>query len=163
MKRIPLNHGEFYALVDDEDYKYLSRWTWQASSRRGRFVAYAERTDWNNGKQRRIKMHREIMKALPGVQIDHINGNGLDNRKSNLRLCTHSQNQGNRGPNRKSKTGFKGVRLHTYKDTKFWTVEFQFNKEKIYLGTFSTPRDAATAYNIKAKELWGEFAWLNPL
>lgn len=90
--------------------------------------------------------------------IDHINGNRLDNRRCNLRFCTSQQNQFNRGPSRNNTTGFKGVSVD---QGKYFRAIFRVSGKDVRLGCFKTPEEAARAYDKAARELHGEFAWLN--
>ncbi|KKM14674.1 hypothetical protein LCGC14_1703720, partial [marine sediment metagenome] len=88
MKRIPLTQGKF-AIVDDDIFDYLSQWKWYAQKDRNTF--YALRNVVVKGKAKTIRMHRQILNSKKGQQTDHLNGNGLDNRRCNLRICTRSQ------------------------------------------------------------------------
>lgn len=92
-------------------------------------------------------------------EVDHINGNGLDCRRGNLRLCTKSENQRNRRPNQNGTSGYKGVGW--YKKYNCWRVRIQVNGKKQHIGYFDNEIDAATAYDNAAKQLHGEFARLN--
>ena len=92
MKEIPLSQGKV-ALVDDEDYKYLNQWKWYAAKQGNDF--YAFRNDYTVSPPKTVRMHREVLVEDPR-DIDHIDGNGLNNQKVNLRYCTHSQNHQNR-------------------------------------------------------------------
>lgn len=148
MKRILLTRGK-YALVDDEDFDWLtSNWKWHFSS------GYAQ-TNFrlDDGGRITMKLHRLLISVPAGSELDHINGDGLDNRRVNLRLCTHQENMRNR-PKNKNKAGYKGV----YKNHARWQAAIKHNGKKIYLGNFSKPEEAAKAYDLKAKELFGEFA-----
>lgn len=156
-KEIPLTQGKV-ALVDAEDYAYLSQWKWHAMKQKNG-IYYAVRNIVKDGKQTTIRMHREIMKTPKGMDTDHTNGNGLDNRKENLRICAHSQNQKNCKKYNNNSSGYKGVCWHT-RDKK-WAVGIQMNGEKIYLGLYVTKEKAAIAYNEAAKKLFGEYARLN--
>jgi hypothetical protein len=151
-KYIPLSSGK-YAIVDDEDYEWLSQTKWSDDSR-----GYAIRKV--KGKKTTEKMHRLIMGAKEGEQVDHINGIPWDNRKSNLRIVNNAQNSANRGPYSTNKTGYKGVAV--YKNGKF-TAQITVNYKKIHLGVFDNPVDAARAYNEAAKKYFGEYAKLNPI
>lgn len=159
MKEIPLTQGKV-ALVDDADAAIVAPYKWYASRHRGTFYA---RTD-TGGRlvRRRLAMHRVILGlgAGDGREVDHINGNGLDNRRANLRICTHAENLRNRGPQRNNRSGYKGVSLHP--DGK-WTAHISINGSRNvrYLGLFSTPEDAARAYDAAARDLFGEYARLN--
>jgi len=106
-----------------------------------------------------IAMHREIIRAPEGLLVDHIDGNGLNNRKSNLRLCTHSQNTYNRRPNRNCSSRYKGISFH--KMSKKWEVAICCKGKREHLGRFDDEVKAALAYDRKAKQLFGEFAYLN--
>ena len=152
MKRIPLTQGKF-AIVDDEDYEWLMQWKWHAN--KIGHTCYARRRAIKNGKVTYIYMHREIAKTPKNLQADHVNGNGSDNRKFNIRNCTHQQNL----QNMQTSTGtsqYKGVTW--YKRDKTWQAEIRQNSKGIFLGRFSTEIEAAKAYNKKAKELFGEYA-----
>ena len=153
MKQIPLTQNKF-ALVDDKDYEYLSKFTWQCNK------GYARRSWRENGIVKNQLMHREILKAPVGRQVDHVNGNRLDNRRSNLRLCTAQGN--NRNVNsRIGISGYKGVQW--YSKIKKWSAVITVNYKHKYLGSFDDPKDAAKAYNKAAIEHFGEFAKINNL
>lgn len=153
MREIPLTKG-FVAIVDDEDYEDLSRFNWCVRS------VYACRkkllTEGGNGKQF-VSMHHLILPPSPGMVVDHINGNPFDNRRSNLRLCTQSQNAVNQGTYGKS--GFKGV----YKDTKAtgWNAIMRVNGKIKHLGYFAEADDAARCFDEHARTHHGQFARLN--
>ncbi|MBL0320674.1 MAG: HNH endonuclease [Alphaproteobacteria bacterium] len=142
-KEITLSKG-FVCIVDDDDYEYLSQYRWH--SMKGKVRVYASRSY----KRSQIIMHRELMNPPIGFVVDHINGNTLDNRRSNLRICTHSQNNVN--VKQKNKTGYKGVKLENGK----WVARIQ-----ITIGTFASAEEAARAYDKASKSLHGEFAALN--
>ncbi|MFH1882746.1 MAG: HNH endonuclease [Planctomycetota bacterium] len=149
---IPLTQGKF-AIVDAEDYDRPAQHKWCAV--KGRDTFYAQRG--SNG--RVVSMHREIMRAPKGVVCDHKNHNGLDNRKSNLRLCTSAQNQYNKKAKKGCSSRYKGVvRRGAYKR---WRARIGFNRKRIHLGDFADEKQAAMAYDDKAAELFGEFAYLN--
>lgn len=154
MKTIELTQGKV-AIVDDEDYEYLNQWKWCAVI--SRKTHYAHRRDGKAG----IKMHREIIRCKDGLVVDHIDRNGLNNTKANLRVCTNGQNISNTG-NRKHRKN-KGIYPQVYKDSVYWIAQIKHNKKHIYLGSFKTERDACVAYNAKVLELRGEFAVLNEL
>jgi len=152
MKRIPLTQGKF-ALVDDEDYDFLMQWKWSYSH------GYAYRCPWDKekGRQFYLSMHRLVAKTPEGMKTDHKNGNRLDNRKINLRICESHENSRNQGLSSRSKTGFKGVRFRRNK----WVAEMFFNKKHRHLGTFDNPVEAAKAYDVAARLFYGEFARTN--
>lgn len=156
MKEIPLTQGQV-TLVDDEDYEWLSQWKWHASLRR--YTWYAERACIVNGKHNRIRMHRTIMDAPDHLLVDHIDRNGLNNTRSNLRLATKSQNMHNQGPSRRNRTGYKGVSWH--QKYRRWFAQIKRNGKRVHLGSFTDPVEAARAYDAAARKLHGEFAWTN--
>lgn len=150
---IPLTQGLF-ALVDGEDYEQLSKHKWYAKKNRNTF--YAVRMIYKPKKT--ILMHRVIMNAQPREEIDHRTRYGLDNRKTNLRFCTHAQNlQNQQSQNGTSK--YKGVCWHN-RDKK-WHTQIKHNGKNIHIGYFNNEIEAAKAYDRKAKELFGDFAYLN--
>ena len=126
-KKIQLSRGLF-AVVDDEEYDWLSQSTWQAVPDPKGSTFYARR--WDD-----TLMHREILHAKPGQDVDHKNGDGLDNRKSNLRLCSDSQNAMNRKIRADNKTGFKGV--YWRKDRQACRAYIEVGGREIHLGYFS--------------------------
>jgi len=104
-------------------------------------------------------MHRLLIHAPKGMEVDHINGNGLDNRICNLRICTRSQNQINKGLQKNNTTGYKGVSF--IKKHRKYRATIRINGKSMYLGEFESAKGAAFAYDNKAKELFGNFAKLN--
>lgn len=154
-KHIPLTKG-YMALVDAEDYERVSQYIWSASVSKSGY-ARAVRGD-RLGKI--ILMHREIMCAPQGLDVDHINGNSLDNRKANLRLCTHRQNLRNmRKPSHARSSKYKGV-CWSKRRGKF--ISYIHGAEgRIHLGYYPDEIDAAKAYNEAAIKYHGDFAMLN--
>lgn len=154
MKEIKLTGGQI-AIVNDEDFKELNTRRWYLSNK-----GYPTRKDNRSGISHSIAMHRVILCAKAGECVDHVNHNRLDNRKSNLRICTQSQNQMN-------KTKLKGTSKHKgvywNKTEKKWYARIKFNWRQYHLGTFTNEDDAGLAYNKKAMELHGEFTVLNKL
>lgn len=152
MKEIQLTQGKV-ALVDDEDFERLSRYRWYA--RKDRNVFYAQRNSpmVNGIRQNMIHMHHEIIsKPLNGFEIDHENGNGLDNQRHNLRFVTHRQNGQNR-KNQKSSSRYPGVSW--FKISKKWEANIQINGRKKHLGLFFNELDAFNAHK-QAVEAIGE-------
>lgn len=149
---IILSGGE-KVLVDPEDYISLMGHHWFLLDGHGKKYVRAN----FDGKE--ISMHRFILGVSGYLFIDHINGNGLDNRKENLRFCTQTQNQHNRGASSASKTGYKGV--FWSKANKRYIASITANKKQHHLGSFTCKHKAALAYNKKARELHGEFAFQN--
>lgn len=150
-KEIVLTGGQV-ALVDEEDFDQLSQYTWKASRKGNTF--YAERSE----KKVTIMMHREIMNAPSNMEVDHIDGNGLNNTKANLRLCSHTENMRNQKMAKSNKTGFKGV-MPYYKNG--FRAMIYFEGKSIHIGVYDTAEEAAKAYDRKAVELFGEFARTN--
>lgn len=153
MMRILLPHG-FFAIVDDEDFCALSKWKWHMNHN-----GYAVRDiRVENNRRAPCGMHRQIMGLAykDGKQIDHINGNKLDNRKSNLRVCLNEENIRNRNTYSNNSSGFKGVHWHV-KDKK-WHARIRINGKGIHLGVFDDPKVAYDAYCKASLELHGEFA-----
>ncbi len=155
-KRIKLTQNK-YALVDIEDYEWLSEYKWYAMKMGHTY--YATRNAYENGRCKSILMHREILHTPRDLLSDHKNRNGLDNRKSNLRSCTRSQNQHNRRPAHNGISRYKGVSL--YKATGKWYARISINNKRIAIGHYIKEAEAAKAYDQKAKELFGNFAFLN--
>ncbi|MHC4889112.1 MAG: HNH endonuclease, partial [Planctomycetota bacterium] len=149
---IPLTQGKF-AIVDVEDYDWLIQYKWHACKCKNTF--YAGRVE--GGKT--IRMHREIMRAPKGLVCDHINHNGLDNRKSNLRLCTNAQNCYNQRASASGTSKYKGVSWH--KCSSKWSARIRCDGKFYNLGDFDDQMEAAMVYDDKAVELFDEFACLN--
>ena len=146
-KEITLTNG-MVALVDDCDYQELSVRKWRAKKNKRTFYAETSR------KYEYPQMHRAIMRPPDGMQVDHINGDGLDNRRINLRVCTNQQNSFNSAKRGK---GYKGVYSHCGK----WQARIYKNLKQTHLGTYNTPEEAARAYDRGALKMFGEYAWLN--
>lgn len=160
MKEILLDKGKS-TLVDDEDFERLNAFRWYAHFHHGNW--YARRSAYGQGKHKTLSMHRVILNAPKGAEVDHENGNGLDNQRHNVRLVTGAQNQFNAKLRKDSKSGFKGVSLHRSngKRTGRWKAAIKCQGRSIQLGVFVNPEDAARAYDHKAMELRGKFARLN--
>lgn len=154
--RIHINGGLF-AVIDDTDADRVSQHTWwQVRPPHARTI-YARTEISNNA----VAMHRFILGLRPedGLDVDHKNGNGLDNRRENLRLATTSQNIANAPKRRGAYTSrFKGVTRHSQGR---WQALVTKDYQRHYLGLFDSEEDAARAYDEKARQLHGEFAWLN--
>ncbi len=151
-KLIPLTQGKF-AIVDDEDFELISKRKWYAEKNRNMW--YAKTNAKVNGKPKSLRMHCVILNALPKFQCDHKNGNGLDNRKSNLRVCTVALNQANQKYPIRGKSKYRGVAKNGNK----WAA--YISKKRIHLGSFATETKAAKAYDIAARQKYGEFAQPN--
>jgi hypothetical protein len=137
-------------LIDDEDIDRVKELSWHLQKNRINEGCFYFRHD---GKDDRINLHRYIMGCVYGDKliVDHINGDTLDNRKSNLRICTFSENTRNRKRHKNNKSGVKGVCFH--KASRKWIVQIRVNKTKIYLGIFENIEDAKNEYK-KASELY---------
>lgn len=146
------------AIVDDEDYEWLNRHKWHAAYDPRTRSFYARRAPRVAGKKVMVPMHREIMGFPKGLFVDHKNNDSLDNRRSNLRLATPSQNRQNqRRANMDNPTGYKGVdRPHPI--TGRFRARIVLNRKYINLGFFATAEEAAQAYGEAADRLYGEFA-----
>jgi len=155
MKEIKLTQDKV-ALVDDDDFEYLNQWKWYAQ--RCKKTYYAARRDYSkiNKKRKIYYMHRMIMKTPYNLQVDHINHEGLNNQKGNLRNCTVNQNGANRSPCGKSK--YMGI-LHGGKT--YVSSAIKVNGEKLCLGPCKTEIQAAKRYDAAAIFFHGEFANLN--
>ena len=152
MKTIALiNGGE--ALVDDEDFDRLNFYQWHNNK------GYAYRHEYRKGKKKGIFMHREIMRPPDSLEVDHKYGNTLDNRKANLRLCTHRENMQNQKKVAGCSSRYKGVTWH--KQMSKWMARIYCNYKPIQLGYFDSEVEAARKYNEAALSLYGAFARLN--
>jgi hypothetical protein len=156
-RSIPLSRG-LVATVDAGDLPRLTEFHWMASGTRGSEYAVKKRRI-GGGKTKITLMHRFILDAPPGSEVDHINGNRLDNRRCNLRLCTHAENMQNVGPKADNTSGLKGVRRS--RDGKRWVAYIKDLGKQKHLGTFDTPDKAARAYDEHAVRAFGRFARLN--
>jgi len=154
VKEIALTQGKV-ALVDDEDYeKLVAMGSWHAREvSRDYWIARTQ----HEGKSQ--MMHRVILNAPIGLEVDHINHNTLDNRRCNIRLCTHAQNGRNRLKSSGTSSKHKGV--HWFKPKGYWQAKIKVNGEWIFLGYFDDEDAAGRAYNIAARQHFGEFALLN--
>jgi len=155
MKEIKLTRG-CVALVDDEDFEYLSQWKWYAGGREGNI--YARRSI---SKHKKILMHRLIMNTPDDMEVDHRDRNKLNNQRSNLRNCNHLQNMVNREPEGASQ--YKGVSFAYRRGKKLIVSQIRIEGKSTHIGYFKTEEEAARRYNEKALELHGEFAYLNEL
>ena len=152
--RITLTQDQF-ALVDAEDYERLNQFKWNAVWCKRTQTYYAYRTSYVE-KKRTLLMHREVMNAQKGSNIDHENRDTLDNRRRNLRFATHGQNACNRTKRRGSTGIFKGVSWHNA--TKKWQARICVDRKQKHLGVYDTPEEAFEIYKKAAVELHGEFA-----
>lgn len=162
MKRISLSQNKF-ALVDDEDFEFLNKWKWSLfASRDKRYYAFRQ-VLCSDGKRRSLLMHRLLLGLQCGDsrQIDHVDTDGLNNTKDNLRICSDLENHRNRGLQTNNSSGYKGVSWH--KKDKKWRARLSLFKKEIWIGNFDTAKEAASAYNRIALKYHGEFANLNEI
>jgi hypothetical protein len=163
-KLLPLSQNKF-AIVDADDYDRLSKYKWCLSRTPHtnyaltRLRIKARPVKGKRPKRKTLMMHRFITNAPRHLVVDHINHNGLDNRKTNLRLCTRAQNCRNRRPFRLNGSRYKGVSWD--KQRKLFLAAIRCNGKYYNLGRFKSETKAAKAYDKKAIELFGEFAYLN--
>lgn len=143
------------AYVDDEDYGILSERRWSLSLKGYPRTGTTNRAFMPGKRQAWPQMHQVILWCPKGMEIDHIDGNPLNNQKSNLRVCTRSQNMMNRGKTKANTSGFKGVHFH--KRSKKWTARIQKDGNRSHIGSFDKPEEAHEAYRESAKKLHGEF------
>lgn len=152
MKKISLINGE-EVIVDDEDHSRLLGPRWFCSNRKG--LLYARR-NIKGEKNKKILMHREILGLKnPSIHVDHIDGNGLNNQKTNLRICNQRENMANRRKNSKGSSKYKGVSKRGNR----WMCQVGGRMVADYL----TEHEAALAYNVTASFAYGEFARLNKI
>ena len=157
-REINLSQGK-RALVDDDDFEWLSQHKW-TYKRRDRHTGYAYRNVYENSKfVKSVYMHRAILEAGPEEEVGHVSGDGLDNRRCNLRICTHAQNSQNRRRGRENGVSqYRGVRP---RPNDRWAAEITTCGKQMYLGLFDSEVEAAIAYNCAARESHGDFATLN--
>lgn len=161
------NSGEKLIVnVDDEDFEGLSRYNWRTLSGRSMNIytwRHSTKQERSKGYPQNVIMHRQILGVIlkPDVEVDHRDGNGLNNMKENLRVATRSQNNMNRISRSGTTSIYKGVSWNREKSK--WEAYIRYESKQYKLGYFNDERDAALAYNNKAKELFGEFARFNDL
>jgi len=157
-RRIPLTQGK-YAIVDPEDFERLNKHKWHAVKNGNTF--YAIRCFGPAKKTTYIRMHREIINPPDHLVVDHINHNGLDNRKANIRPATRAQNNYNRLIVKRKGLSSKYKGVAWKKEKKKWRAQMHFNGKLIFLGYFKEEIKAAKAYDKAAKKHYGQFACLN--
>ena len=160
MKKIKLTQGKF-ALVDDQDYEFLMQWKWYAEKYYNKLF-YAHRHS-NKINYIIIQMHRVIAERMnldvESKKVDHVDRNGLNNQRNNLRISTNSQSQMNQGIRKDNTSGYKGVSWN--RRLKKWHSQICYRHKRIHLGYFDDKEDAARAYNEAAIKYHKEFAVLN--
>ncbi|MEE8382187.1 MAG: AP2 domain-containing protein [Thermodesulfobacteriota bacterium] len=158
MKEIKLTQGKV-VIVDDEDFELLNKWKWRFD-----YKGYAIRSvNFSDGTKGSLYMHRLLLGIQKGDrrQSDHIDGNGLNNQKTNLRACSSSENLCNRGIPKNNTSGYKGVKWH--KGEQKWAAAIKKNGKYISLGYYNDKKEAAKIYNEAAIEHHGDFAFLNAI
>lgn len=161
MKEIKLTQNKV-TLVDDEDFEYLNQFKWFAQKQPPNTyrVSRWEKRPYKNKTRRLIIMHRDILKIEDVlIEVDHKNGNPLDNQKFNLRVCNHTNNSRNVNKRSHNKSGFKGVIW--YKPLNKWRASISFNKKFFHLGYYDDRIEAAKEYDKAALKHFGEFSKLN--
>lgn len=160
MKQIQLTKGKV-ALVDNGDYARLSRYKWYARCTHKRYWYAACSSTKQDGTQTILLMHRLVLNTPIGMRSDHISGDGLDNRRSNLRVCSHAENIRFQRLNRKNTSGFKGVTIRKDVPQKPFRAHITVKRKQIHLGYYPTAETAAQIYDDAALKYFGDFALLN--
>jgi len=157
MKEIGLTRG-LVSIVDDDIYEELSKHKWHALKIKRGF--YAARTTWPERKM--VLMHRQILSISErGIQIDHIDGNSLNNCRTNLRICNNAENNRNKALTISNTSGFKGVSWNS--DVKKWNSRIKYNYKTYHIGLYNDLKECALSYDIAALLIHGEFAKTNGL
>lgn len=169
-REFPYPHGsrnvgssnmERYAKISPQDAELILRYKWRVTSTihgRGNAIFYAYTSSGGRG-AKKIKMHRLITNAPDGTHVDHINGDGLDNRRENLRIVTPQMNQANSRKHIVGWSRFKGVSWSAA--AKKWRAYINIGRKQTHLGLFDDEITAAQAYDVKAREVFGEHAFTN--
>jgi hypothetical protein len=159
MKKLKLKNCDKFTLIDDEDFDLLNQFQWEITT--NNYVR--AKIDYINTKEKRVYLHRFLMKPPINKFVDHIDGNPLNNQKCNLRVCTARENVINSKRHGKY-SKYKGVSYcSTEKRKKRWVAACEVNNKRITIGRYYTEKEAADAYNKKALELFGEFAKINKI
>ena len=159
MKEIQLTQGKV-ALVDDEDYEWLNQWKW-TYNQAGKTMRAVRHTHNGHHYKGCVFMHRLILDAPAELDVDHIDGNGLNNQRANIRICTRSQNFMNRMKQPGGTSMYKGVRW--LKKSGKWEARIKTADEHMSLGRYEDEKDAARAYNEAALKHFGEYARINEI
>lgn len=158
MKKIKL-HGKRgigkYILVDNEDFALINQYKWYFNKGYAERIIYVKGSGRDRPKKYMQSVHRLIMDAPKGKSVDHINHDGLDNRRENLRVCSHMQNMNNIRMPKNNTSGYKGVRWH--KGAQKWIAEIRCMGTRYYLGLYTNVDDAVNAYKEKATMLRGDY------
>lgn len=160
MKELLLTNSRDVALLDDEDYERLRLYPWRKQTNaNGKVYVVRTRSRKEAPGSHLVKLHREIVSAPAGCDVDHVDNNGLNNQSANLRVCTRSENLRNTRKRDNSSAKFKGIYWH--KRARKWVAQIKPPTGHIYLGSFADDVEAAKAYDAKARELFGAFAKCN--
>lgn len=151
-------HGQHVMIVDAADYPRIAAYKWRIGKRHLGTYARAHKR-LADGRYKTIKAHNLILAAAPGQEVDHVDRNGLNNSRKNLRLTTRRENDLNRRLQANNKSGYRGVCWASRRQA--WQAEISVNGKVKHLGRFGTPEEAARAYDAAAREVNGEFAQLN--
>jgi hypothetical protein len=169
-------HGSHTVLLDEEDWDKVSQYKWYLNRAHTGKLYVRTNIDHPDGgtlmrkiggkeyeckKQTTIALHQIIANTPKDMHTDHKNGDTLDNRKENLRICTNAQNCWNRGKNKNNSHGYKGIKFDGRRRLAPWQAYIGHLGKRIYLGNYATAEEAARAYDKKALEIFGEFAVLN--
>lgn len=155
-QQIELSKNRGIVLVNDDDYEWLAQYHWMMNCNGYAICHWKEP---GTGRDCMKLMHRLIMGAPPGSEVDHIDHNKLNNQRSNLRFCTHAGNQHNQRKRSGFSSQYKGVSWA--KSNRKWRAQIKINRQQNILGYFTDEIEAARAYDAKARELFGEFAHTN--
>lgn len=163
MREIKLTQG-YVAIVDDEDFDRVNGYAWffsvsKKASRNNKQIGYAKRNLFSGGKYTTEYLHRFIMNPGKGLHVDHINGDKLDCRRSNMRVCTQTENNRNTSAQRNSTSKYRGVCWDNGR--KMWLAQIKTGGKNKYLGHFENEKDAAIAYNEYSRCVFGEFSSSN--
>jgi hypothetical protein len=154
---IPLHSNKYpglFTLVDEADYELANAYRWHRLS-----SGWTEYAISRSAARSTIYLHRLIAEPAPGYVVDHIDGNGLNNTRDNLRVCTHAENCRNSRHRKRNTSGYRGVTHHIPSDQ--WIAYITTDMRREYLGYYPTAEDAARAYDVVALRLHGDFARLN--
>lgn len=158
------SYGELMVFFDDDDYDLIRKYRWMiAKGKKGVFYArgYIGKKQGGGGVFEKTRMHRLIMNCPDNLQVDHINGNGLDNRRINLRIATNAENCRNKKPHADSLTGYKGITF--IKKKKLFYARIRVDGKLKSLGRSKDLKSAVIRYNNAALKYFGEFAYLNKI